>query len=181
VSRASTVTGISSSTNPSLFGEPVTFIATVFIKAPGGGTPLGTVTFFDGTTILSTSGLNIHNEAFFSTASLAAGNHPITAVYSGDIHFLGSTSFIEVQKVIPHISNGLAAVGQLAGVQATGALPVNETIVVTTPANTIDRDAAWRAAHLDEVFAAAHSVPHREVRRNAHLRTASVGDDWLEV
>src|SRR5207253_2750603 len=39
-----------SSSGPSVFGQPVTFTATVSAQAPGAGTPTGTVTFnIDGT------------------------------------------------------------------------------------------------------------------------------------
>src|SRR5439155_299947 len=42
-----TTTGLTSSVQPSVFGQPVTFTATVAAKSPGAGTPTGTVTFKD--------------------------------------------------------------------------------------------------------------------------------------
>ena len=84
-----TTTTITSSLNPSAFGQSVTFSATVAPKASG--TPTGTVTFRNGSKILGTSPLN-GGTAKFSTAALAVGRHRISASYSGDTNFAASTS-----------------------------------------------------------------------------------------
>jgi hypothetical protein len=76
----------------------VTFTATVNALAPGAGTPSGTVTFKDGTTVLGTGALS-SGQATFSTNALAVGSHSITAVYTADANFNGSTSAALVQKV----------------------------------------------------------------------------------
>jgi hypothetical protein len=89
VGQGSTSTALSSSQNPSTFGQSVTFTATV---TGGAGTPTGTVTFRDGATVLGTVALNGSGQATFTTSSLAIGTHPITATYSGDANFTGSTS-----------------------------------------------------------------------------------------
>jgi hypothetical protein len=86
VNRGTSTTSLSSSPNPSTNGQFVVFTATV---APSGAT--GTVTFMEGSTTLGTSGLNAGASAF-STSSLAYGSHTVTAVYSGDTVFVGSTS-----------------------------------------------------------------------------------------
>src|SRR5205823_1161246 len=56
-----------SSANPSLSGQPVTFTATVTAKSPGAGTPTGTVTFKDGSTILGTGTLDGSGQGTFVT------------------------------------------------------------------------------------------------------------------
>ncbi|HMH11483.1 MAG TPA: Ig-like domain repeat protein [Edaphobacter sp.] len=68
---------LTSSPNPSTYGQTVTFIATV----PSG--ELGNVTFKDGGTTLRTVALS-SSAASFTTSTLTAGSHDITAVYSGD-------------------------------------------------------------------------------------------------
>src|ERR1019366_4338749 len=45
INKANTTTAVASSVNPSVFGQLVTFTATVSPVAPGAGTPTGTVTF----------------------------------------------------------------------------------------------------------------------------------------
>jgi hypothetical protein len=93
-----TTTTITSSSNPSVFGQSVTFSATVAPKASG--TPTGTVTFRSGSKILGTSPLN-GGTAKFSTAALGVGRHCITADYSGDTNFAGSKSPMLHQLVNP--------------------------------------------------------------------------------
>ncbi len=86
-----------SSLNPSTPGANVTFTATV---TSSNGTPTGTVIFNDGSTALSGAlPLGGSGVAAFSTATLAAGTHPITAVYSGDANFTTVTSPIVSQRV----------------------------------------------------------------------------------
>ncbi|HET8922787.1 MAG TPA: Ig-like domain repeat protein [Candidatus Acidoferrum sp.] len=89
VNGASTTTAVSSSTNPSTFGQGVTLSAT--IQTAFGGNPTGTITFLDGTTSLGTTTVS-SNGAQLSLSSLSAGAHQITAKYNGDANFSGSTS-----------------------------------------------------------------------------------------
>uniref|UniRef100_UPI0005275494 Ig-like domain-containing protein n=1 Tax=Streptomyces novaecaesareae TaxID=68244 RepID=UPI0005275494 len=87
------------STSPaSVFGQPKVLTATVTATAPGAGTPTGTVSFFDGVTLLGT-GTVVAGVATFTTSGLGVGIHALTAVYSGDTSFNGSTSPIDPQTV----------------------------------------------------------------------------------
>ncbi|MCD9823574.1 IPT/TIG domain-containing protein [Bradyrhizobium japonicum] len=85
---ATTTTELTSSKNPSSYGESVTFTAKVNSL---GGTPTGTVTFNDGGTPIGTSTLSA-GDATFATTTLAVGNHSITATYNGSVAFNASTS-----------------------------------------------------------------------------------------
>ena len=76
-----TTVGLVSSTNPSTFGQSVTFTATVAASAAGSSVPTGSVTFMDGTQTLGSSSVNNSGVASISTASLSGGTHAITAVY----------------------------------------------------------------------------------------------------
>jgi hypothetical protein len=98
VKRASTTTVVTSSANPSVSGQSVAFTATVAVVSPGAGTPSGSVTFKDGAAVLGTGTLNA-GSARFTTSSLSIGSHSITAAYSGDPNFVGSTSAKLIQKV----------------------------------------------------------------------------------
>src|SRR5262249_44433268 len=73
-----------------IFGEPVTFTATV---TSGGGTPTGSVTFFDNGTSIGTGTLNGAGQAFLTTSTLtvAGSPHTIVASYLGDGTFDPST------------------------------------------------------------------------------------------
>ncbi len=96
VVKNATNTGVSSSVNPSLSGQSVTFTATV--TAGSGGVPTGTVTFKDGATTLGSVALSSGN-ASFTLSTLSSGTHNITAVYSGSSTFMTSASAVLVQTV----------------------------------------------------------------------------------
>ena len=96
VNKAATSALVTSSVNPSSFGQSVTFKATV--KSSTTGTPAGTVTFKDGATNLSTVTL-VGGVASFNTGALSVGSHSITVVYSGNGNFLTSTSAKLTQTV----------------------------------------------------------------------------------
>ncbi len=95
-----TATTLSSSANPSVYGDAVTLTATV---TGSGGTPSGLVTFKDGATVLGTAILNGSGQAVWTTTTLSASGspHSLTAVYSGDSSFAASTSVALSQVVNP--------------------------------------------------------------------------------
>ncbi len=99
VMKANTTTMLASSANSSVFGQTVTFTATVGVVMPGAGMPTGIVMFRDGAAVIGTVALNGAGVATFATNSLSVATHPITAVYSGDGNFNGSTSSILNQVV----------------------------------------------------------------------------------
>jgi len=83
-----TATALTSSPNPSNYGTSVTFRATV---TSTGGVPVGTVTFTEGATVLASNvALNADGQAAFSTTTLAAGSHAITATFTGVTGWNGS-------------------------------------------------------------------------------------------
>jgi len=98
VNTASTKTTEVSSRNPSVFGQSVTFTATVLAAAPGSGTPSGTVTFKNGAAILG-NGMLVSGKATFSTPALTPGPHSITATYNGSTDFKSSVSPVLTQTV----------------------------------------------------------------------------------
>ena len=84
----------------------MSFTATVGTVSPGAGTPAGTVQFvIDGANFGSPVPLGPGGTATSaSTTTLAAGSHTVTAVYSGDANFTGSTSAGLTQTVSPPIT-----------------------------------------------------------------------------
>jgi len=94
VNQAITTTSLTSSVNPSVFGQSVTFTATVTAYGPGSGTPTGTVTFMDGLTDIGTGMLDASGTATFATSSLTVGDHLITADYAGDSNYNGSSGSV---------------------------------------------------------------------------------------
>jgi len=88
VNQIRRTTALTSSVNPSTFGQSVTFTATVTSDLER---PTGTVTFNDGATVLVQARFPAAT-ASFSTSTLSVGTHAITATYGGSSTFAGSTS-----------------------------------------------------------------------------------------
>ena len=99
VSKIPSAIVLTQTTPLQLLNTMITFSANVTTPSP---TPTGSVTFYDGETALGTAPLSTNGTAVvtlsttgnaaFSTNSLAAGTHIITAAYSGDSTFMSSTS-----------------------------------------------------------------------------------------
>ena len=85
VNQVSSTVALNVSPNPATQGSPVTLTATV----PAGAT--GTVTFYDGTTVINT-GTVVNGAATLTITNLTTGSHSITAVYGADANHTAATS-----------------------------------------------------------------------------------------
>ena len=93
VNQTITTVVLTSSLNPSISGDAVTFTAAV---TPG--TATGNVAFKDGSTTLGTGTLS-SGTATYTTSALSTGSHSLTAVYAGDVNHYGCTSSTLTQTV----------------------------------------------------------------------------------
>jgi hypothetical protein len=87
--KGKTTAKISSSLSSAPFGQAIQFTAT--ITAAYGGPATGGVTFKDGANAIGKGTLS-GGKATFKTSTLSPGTHSITAVFSANANFLGSTS-----------------------------------------------------------------------------------------
>jgi autotransporter-associated beta strand protein len=95
ISKASTQTSVVSSGSPTVFGQPVTFTATVISLAPGSGVPTGTVTFRANGALLGTGTVDASGIATYTTTAgqLPAGvTYNIVASYGGDGNYIQSSA-----------------------------------------------------------------------------------------
>jgi hypothetical protein len=92
-----TSTSLASSLNPSIYGQKVSF--TAMVTSSDKTTPTGKVNFtWDGYSVGSAT-LNASGVATLTKSNLNADLYPLTAVYSGDVNNLRSTSAIVNQVV----------------------------------------------------------------------------------
>jgi Bacterial Ig-like domain (group 3)/Beta-propeller repeat len=84
----SSATTIASSSNPSAFGQSVTF--TAMVTSQGSGTPTGTVTFTYGSTKLCNAMTLSGGAATCTYSALPVGSDIVTGTYSGDAKFTPS-------------------------------------------------------------------------------------------
>ena len=175
VGQISTNVHLSSTANPTSYGQSVIFTATVAAVSPGSGTPTGTVSFYDGSTQLGTSTLS-GNIATFSTSSLSTGAHQITATYQGDSSYSGSTSGMFTQNVDMSDTNVqlsssvnpsvygqsvtfTATVAAVSPGSGTPAGTVTFTIDGSRPGGTVALDSAGMATFTtSSLSASTHSI-----------------------
>ncbi|MHB1021315.1 MAG: beta strand repeat-containing protein [Acidobacteriaceae bacterium] len=98
VTKAGSSVVLASSASTQLMDSPITFTAQVVSATSG--MPSGMVSFFDGSTLMGAVPLDASGQAVFTTSSLSAGLHAITAAYAGDSNFTGSTSAGVSEKVV---------------------------------------------------------------------------------
>ena len=91
VNKDNTTTTLAVTVNPSVYGQSISFTASVAAVAPGTGTPTGSVTFADqARATLATVTLS-GGMATYTTTKLATGEDAITATYNGSSKFATST------------------------------------------------------------------------------------------
>jgi Bacterial Ig-like domain (group 3) len=164
VSKASGTVTITSSVNPSAYTQSVTFTATV----PTGAA--GTVSFFDGGTLINTAVTIGTGATTVSTAtsSLTVGTHSITATYSGDSNYTTATSAALSQVVgkgasglvltsAPNPSNFGSTVTFTASL-ATGATGNVTFYDGTTSLGTVAANAGTAPFPISTLTAGTHSI-----------------------
>jgi hypothetical protein len=129
VNPAATSTTVTAAPNPSMFGQPVTVTAT--LTAGEGG---GTVSFFaDGNSTavsgcasvpLSAGGAY---HAGCTASSLGAGNHVITASYSGDVAYRASAGTLSGGQSVDQAPSITSGPGTTFMVGGAGSFPVTAT------------------------------------------------------
>lgn len=91
VGQGGTTLSLSASAASVAFGQSETLTATLTPALSGRPAPTGTITFYDGSTLLGSVSVSA-STATYSASALAVGSHSITAVYSGDGNFNPNTS-----------------------------------------------------------------------------------------
>jgi hypothetical protein len=136
VGPAATSVGVTSSANPSVFGQSVTFTAAVSANAPGSGTPGGTVRFrADGSNLGQNVALS-GGLATRTTAGLAVGNHTITANYNGSANFQSSTGSLSSGQTVNQGTTTTAITSDLSAPTTSGqSITVSYDVSPVAPAS----------------------------------------------
>lgn len=134
VHAATTQITISSSANPSAYGQNVTYSATVAPIAPGAGVPTGNLTIsLNGVAFANVTLVN--GQASTNTSAVPAGSNTFTVTYSGDSNFLAST-----QKFTQTVTqgNGGVTLGSSTNPSNFGDNVIfTATVSPTAPATTV--------------------------------------------
>ncbi|GEM_PF-4968718 len=132
VPKIETAASLSSTLNPSVFGQSVTFSALVSPEAA-----TGSVTFTDGATVLGTASVS-QGSASITIDTLAVGAHTIIATYGGNDVYEGSASSPLTQTVQAQQGSGGTGGGGSGGRRGAGTLSAapfrSSTLVIAPPA-----------------------------------------------
>ncbi len=123
-------TTLTSSANPTVYGQTVTLTAAV---ASGDVTPPDgeSISFMQGTTVLGTGTL-AGGSASFVTTTLPVGSDSITAVYAGDANFVGATS-TALTQVVSKAATSTVVVPSANPSTAGQSLTFTATVSVSAP------------------------------------------------
>jgi len=124
--------GLTSSVNPSLPNQSTTLTATLTAL----GSPIGTIKFFDGATLLGTVNLN-GTTATLAVSFTTTGNHILTAVYSGDALTETITSSPLTQVVLFATTATLTSSVNPVDVNANTTLTATIKSTTGTPTGTV--------------------------------------------
>jgi len=163
------------SPSPSQAGQKVTLTATVTQSQKYASLPTGTITFEDGSTTLGTIAISSSGVAAYSTTTLAAGSHTLTAHYNGDSTYpaangmqtltvKGQTATV---KVTPAATTVVAAASfkVTTTVTGAGATPTG-TVTLSGPGYTSSPEALSGGSY-------AFTIPANSLKAGADTLTVS--------
>ena len=101
--KAPTQITVASTSSTANFGSTVTFRAAVSGTDANNDVPAGTVSFFEGSTLIGTESV-VSGTATIDTTTLMPGTHAINAVYSGDSNFSSSSAATFTQTINPVVT-----------------------------------------------------------------------------
>ncbi|RPJ39196.1 MAG: hypothetical protein EHM35_02925 [Planctomycetaceae bacterium] len=181
-------TTLSSSSNPSTYGQSITFTATVTATI---GTPTGTVQFYaDGSPLGAPMALS-SGKAVTSLASLTFGTHAITATYSGNADYLGSTSVaisqsVEKKTVTGNITasdkvyDGTTA-ATITGRTLTGVVTGDDVSLSGGTATFADRHAGSKSVTASGLSLSGTAAGNYQLASTSAMTTASITPAALTV
>ncbi|MGW2325019.1 beta strand repeat-containing protein [Streptomyces sp. NPDC001700] len=179
---ASSTTTVTSTPNPSVPGQTVTYTATVASVPPGAFTPTGTVTFTLDAGAPVTVPVDASGQAVFTDSTLAVGSHTVTATYSGDANLEPSTG-TSIQQVNQGatttsltVSPNPAVCGEAVTLTASVvAAPPAAGVPTGTVTFIISADGPALTAPLDATGQASVTVTDLDI--GVHLAAAFYGGD----
>jgi hypothetical protein len=128
ITKATTTTAVSAAPTPSVYGQAVTFTATVTAQGVGAGTPNGTVTFvLDGVNQTPVA-LDANGQATLTTSTLKVATHTLRALYTGNSNFAASNS---PTTPLSHVVNKAPTTATLTASNLTPTYGTAITLTVT--------------------------------------------------
>jgi hypothetical protein len=118
IGQGSTSLALTTSASSITFGTEETLTATLASSMTGRPAVTGTVSFYDGSTLLGTAMLS-SGQSTFTTNSLSPGTHTVRAVYSGDTNFNPNTSS-NLSITVAAVAPGFTVTSSVSSLTITG-------------------------------------------------------------
>ena len=132
VFTAQTSTKLTTNNPSTVYGQPITFTATVTPTAPSTGIPTGTVTFFfDNSQTGTAVAVNASGNAVLTTTTLGSGNHTVTATYNGDGKYSASNAS-QISQTVNPTGTSIALAGPTSSTVYGQATLFTATVTPTT-------------------------------------------------
>lgn len=131
VERAPVAVALTSSVEPSAFGQSVTFTATVTSNVPG-EVPTGAVVFVADGDELGTASLDASGVARLTTGGLSVGPHELIARYEGDENFASEDSDA-LSQTVDRAETTTSLVSSSISSVAGASVTFNATVLVNAP------------------------------------------------
>jgi Bacterial Ig-like domain (group 3)/PKD domain len=181
ITKAPTKVVLSASVNPVPYGSTYHVIATVTTVAPGSGTPTGTLTFKEGTTVLGTETI-AGDTADYPVKELQAGKHTITAIYNGDSNDEPSGESSGYVETITKASTKVALSASVNPVPYGSIYHVIATVTAVapgggTPTGTVTFKEGATVLGTETIAGGAADYPVKELASGKHTITAVYNGD----
>jgi hypothetical protein len=172
--QAMTTTGLGSSLNPSQFAQSMTLTATV---APS--TATGTVTFYDGTTVIGSDGVSAGTATLVTTA-LPVGTDDLTAAYGGDAGDASSTS-TTLNQVVNQDSTGTVVTSSPNPSKTAQSVTFTATVTPATATGTVTFMDGTTSLATERVTAGVGSFATTTLAAGSHGITAVYSGDGNDL
>ena len=135
VKKAATTTTLSSSANPSVVGQPVTFTATVAVTGPGAGNPTGSVQFLDnGAVIPGCGNVSVSGSTTVCAVTYTSpSQHNVTVSYGGDGNFNGSTTVTALTQTVNRAATAITVASSANPARAGQTVSFTAVVAATSP------------------------------------------------
>jgi hypothetical protein len=174
VNRATSTTVVTSSRNPSVFGQSVTFTARVTPVAATGSVQF----FLDGAAVGGPVALDATGRARLVTSTLVPGAHTVSVSYGGNVNYLTSSSAPRAQTVTKASSRSVVT---SSGTPAPQGSTVVLTATVTAVAPGVGTPTGTVQFRIDGALAGTPLVLNSSGQAAYPISTLTVGRHTVSV
>jgi hypothetical protein len=175
VTKASTTIVLTPSSNPAIYGSAVDL--GLDVKPEFSGVPSGSLSIWDGATLVTTLNLDATGHRTFSLSGLTHGHHSLSASYTGDGNFASSTSATLDENVVYPAAITISASTSAALITAPITFTANVSSQFGAPSGTVNFYSGSQLVGHATIAAGAASLSISNLSAGVNHITASYQGD----